>query len=130
MNRVRPGSGSTFSARSGWALTGSARFGLKFGGLGRATGMPTPGFNQCFNRHMCRFDMSHFYENQFFSSPFNSGARGWSLWRPNLGNWILWETLFLNRLHIYSFLISISFLHIFLKSKFLEKILCRKKNRP
>ena len=70
------------------------------------------------------------FMNQFFSSPFNSYARGWSLWRPHLGNWILWVNLFLNRVHIFSFLISISFSHHFLKSKFLEKFLCRKKNRP
>ena len=53
---------------------------------------------------------------------FNSNAVGWDSRVQTASKSFLWETLFLDQLHIFSLLSSNSFLHTYLKSKFLRKI--------
>ena len=57
----------------------------------------------------------------------NTHASGWSLWRLRPVKSILLETVWLNRLHIFSLLYSISFLYLWLISKFLKKANCLEK---
>ena len=57
----------------------------------------------------------------------NSQAVGWESWVPLRLKSILWGTLFLNHLHDFSLLSWNSFLHPFLISKFIKKILDTKK---
>ena len=62
----------------------------------------------------------------FSKVSFNSNAGGWSRWTPKAVKSILWETVLLKRLHIFSLLSSISFLYLLLKWK-LKKILALQK---